>query len=219
MTDATVLDPGAGGGAPRDAPPSTGAAAPGGHGALEIPDFQMVPRVGLVLAAIVVAATVVAIATDDGWMLQFMHVVFGSAWTVLDLFLGLVLGPILGSMPVPARIALTTRLMPKMLVIMPTVVTATLGAGWGLGRHLGTILSSYPNHGWVVASFVIVGVMAVLALGLLEPANIAVLFELKKPRPRPEVIERLMKRFVYCAGVLGVMQVATYVIMTKLTSG
>jgi hypothetical protein len=70
-----------------------------------------------------------------------------------------------------------------------------------------------------VASFIVVGIMAVIALGLLEPANIAVLFELKKPRPNPEVIERLMKRFLYCAGVLGVMQVATLVIMTKLSSG
>jgi hypothetical protein len=61
--------------------------------------------------------------------------------------------------------------------------------------------------------------MAILALGLLEPANIAVLIELKKPRPNPEVIERLMKRFVYCAGVIGLMQIATLVIMTKLSSG
>jgi hypothetical protein len=58
----------------------------------------------------------------------------------------------------------------------------------------------------------------VIALGLLEPANIAVLIELKKPRPNPLVIEKLMKRFVYCAGVLGLMQVATLVIMTKLGS-
>ena len=65
-------------------------------------------------------------------------------------------------------------------------------------------LTVYPDHGWVVASFIVVGVMAVIALGLLEPANIAVLIELKKPRPNPEVIERLMKRFIYCAGVLGV---------------
>ena len=52
----------------------------------------------------------------------------------------------------------------------------------------------------MVASYIVVGVMAVLALGLLEPANIAVLVELKKPRPNPAVIERLMKRFIYCAG-------------------
>ena len=69
-----------------------------------------------------------------------------------------------------------------------------------------------------MASFIVVGVMAVLALGLLEPANIAVLFELKKPRPNPAVIERLMKRFMYCAGILGAMQVATLVIMTKIAS-
>jgi hypothetical protein len=74
-------------------------------------------------------------------------------------------------------------------------------------------------HGWIVASFIVVGVMAIIALGLLEPANIAVLFELKKPRPNPAVIERLMKRFIYSAGILGVMQVATLVIMTKIASG
>ena len=33
------------------------------------------------------------------------------------------------------------------------------------------------------------------------------------------MIERLMKRFLYCAGILGVMQIATLVIMTKLASG
>ena len=108
--------------------------------------------------------------------------------------------------------------MPKMVIIMPIVVTATLAAGWQLGVHEGTVLNSFPQHGWVVASFIVVGVMSVLALGLFEPANIAVLFELKKPRPNPEVIEQLMKRFIYCAGILGVMQVATLVIMTKLGS-
>jgi hypothetical protein len=33
------------------------------------------------------------------------------------------------------------------------------------------------------------------------------------------VIDRLMKRFIYSAGILGAMQIATLVIMTKLTSG
>ena len=70
----------------------------------------------------------------------------------------------------------------------------------------------------MVASYIVVGVMAVIALGLLEPANIAVLFELKKPRPNPAVIERLMKRFIYSAGVTGAMQIATLVIMAKLAS-
>ena len=186
--------------------------------AIEIPEFQIVPRAGLVLVAIVLVALIVAIEVNKLWPLTFFHVAFGAAWTIIDLFLGLVLGPIMGRMSVPARIEFTTRLMPKMLLIMPTVVTATLAAGWQLGVHEGTVLTSYPQHGWVVASFIVVGVMSVLALGLLEPANIAVLIELKKRRPNPHVIEQLMKRFIYCAGILGAMQVATLVIMTKLAS-
>jgi hypothetical protein len=171
------------------------------------------------VVAISMVLLIVAIAVNTLWPLEFFHVAGGAAWTIIDLFLGLILGPIMGSMSIPARIEFTTRLMPKMVLIMPTVVTMTLASGWQLSTKLGTNLTSFPNHGWVVASFIVVGVMAVLALGLLEPANIAVLFELKKPRPRPEVIERLMKRFIYCAGILGLMQVATLVIMTKLAAG
>ena len=186
--------------------------------ALEIPDFEVVPRKGLVLVALAAVLLIAVIAVNQLWPLMFLHVAGGAAWTIIDLFLGLVLGPIMGAMPVAARIQFTTRLMPKMVLIMPTVVTLTLAAGWQLGVKMGTVLTSYENHGWVVASFIVVGVMSVLALGLLEPANIAVLIELKKPRPNPAVIERLMKRFIYCAGVLGIMQVATLVIMTKLAS-
>jgi hypothetical protein len=122
-------------------------------------------------------------------------------------------------MAIPARIELTTKLMPKMLLIMPTLVTLTLASGWQLGRYLSTIDSGHPLHGWIVASYIVVGVMAVIALAVLEPANVAVLFELKKPRPNPEIIQRLMKRFIYTAGITGAMQVTTLAIMTKVAVG
>ena len=183
--------------------------------AIERPDFDIVPRVGLAISAVAMVALVVAIAANKLWPLEFLHVAAGAAWTIIDLFLGLVLGPIMGKMSIPARIEFTTRLMPKMVLIMPTVVTLTLAAGWQLATKLGTVSTAYPQHGWIVASFIVVGVMAVIALGLLEPANIAVLFELKKRRPNPHVIERLMKRFIYSAGILGAMQIATLVLMTE----
>jgi hypothetical protein len=195
-------------------PPAEAAAA----GPPAIPEFEIVPRRGLPIVAAVFAALIVAIAVNRLWPLEFLHVVFGSAWTIIDLFLGLVLGPILGRLSVPARIEFTTRFMPKMVLIMPTVVTVTLAAGWQLGHFLGTIYPGYAYHGWIVASYIVVGCMAVIALGLLEPANIAVLTELKKPRPNPAIIEHLMKRFLYTAGILGAMQVATFVIMTKISS-
>jgi hypothetical protein len=202
---------------PRAAPGALAGGPP--RAALERPDFQIVPRAGLPIVALVVVLLIIAIAVNEKWPLMFLHVVAGAAWTIIDLFLGFVIGPILGKLSIPARIEVTTRLMPKMVLIMPTVVAVTLAAGWQLATNLGYNLTSYQYHGWVVASFIVVGAMAVIALGLLEPANIAVLTELKKPRPNPEVIERLMKRFIYTAGATGLMQVATLVIMTRLATG
>ena len=180
--------------------------------------IQIVPLRGLPVVGVVVVGLVAAIASNKLWPLTFFHVVGGGIWTALDLFLGLVIGPILGRLSIPARMEFSARFMPKMLLIMPTLVTMTLASGFQLARLVGNLDPRVPQHGWVVASFIVVGVMAVIAIGILEPANIAVLFELRKPEPNGEVIGRLMKRFIYTAGITGVMQVATLVIMTKLSS-
>ncbi len=199
---------------PADAPPP-GAA---GHGPPPVPNFNIVPVRGLPIVAVVLVGLVVAIASNNLWGLMFFHVAGGGLWTSLDLFLGLVLGPIMGAMSIPSRVEFTTRFMPKMLLIMPTLVAMTLGAGFQLARHVGNLQATYPHHGWIVASMIIVGIMAVIALGLLEPANLAVLFELKKPQPNGERIGRLMKVFIYTAGITGLLQIATILIMTFLAS-
>jgi hypothetical protein len=182
-------------------------------------EVKIVPLAALPIIAVVLIGMIAAIASDTTWPLDFYHVVGGGLWTAVDLFLGLVLGPIMGTMSIQSRIELSSRLMPKLLVLMPTLVTMTLGSGFQLAHHLGFLESGYPNHGWLLASYIVVGVMAVIALGLLEPANVAVLFELRKPEPDPQRIGRLMKVFIYTAGITGVMQVATLVIMTKVASG
>lgn len=179
---------------------------------------QVLPVRGLPVVGVVIVLLVVAISTNSLWALDFFHVVGGGLWTALDLFVGMVLGPILGRLSIPARMELTARLMPKMVLIMPTLVTMTLGAGFQLARRLGNLASNSPNHPWLVASFVVVGVMAVVALGVLEPANLAVLFELRRPTPRGEVIAALMRRFIYTAGITGAMQIATLVIMTHVAA-
>src|ERR1035437_2903016 len=94
--------------------------------ALERPDFQIVPRAGLSIVAAILSLLIAGIAVNKLWPLEFLHVVGGATWTVIDLFLGFVLGPIMGKLSIPARVEFTTRLMPKMVLIMPTVVTVTL---------------------------------------------------------------------------------------------
>jgi hypothetical protein len=187
-------------------------------GAPSRPKIQIVPVRGLPIVAVVIAGLVVTIASNKLWPLEFYHVVGGGMWTALDLFLGLVIGPIMAKMSVSARMEFSARFMPKMLLIMPTLVTMTLASGWQLARLVGNLDVGYPKHWWLTASFIVVGVMAVIAIGILEPANIAVLFEMRKPQPDGEIIGRLMRRFVYTAGITGVMQIATLVIMTRLAS-
>jgi hypothetical protein len=182
------------------------------------PKIPIVPLKGLPFSALALAIVTLAIATNWKWLLMFSHVVGGATWTALDLFVGLVIGPIMGRMSIPARAEFASKFMPAMVIIMPTIVTMNLGAGFSLAHQLGNLSASSPNHAWLIGSFIVVGIMATIALGVLEPANVAVLYEMNKPVPNGARIERLMKRFIYTAGVTGVMQIATLVIMTRVAS-
>ena len=183
------------------------------------PPATIVPVAGIPIVAVVLGALIAAIISNKLWALDFFHVVGGALWTGVDLFVGLIIGPILRRMSVQARVEFSTRFMPKMLLLMPTLVIVTLTAGFQLARLTGNLSTAAPLHGWVVASFVVVGLLSVVAIGILEPANLAVLFELRKPKPDGELIGRLMRLFVMTAGIIGAGQVATLVIMTKLASG
>ena len=199
--------------------PEGAGVVPPSSGARETASYQIVPLRALPVVGTVLVLLVVAIAGNWLWAIDFFHVAGGGLWTAIDLFLGFVIGPIMGKMSIPARMEFSKRLMPKMVVLMPTLVVCTLGAGWQLARHLGNLSTAYPEHGWLVASMVVVAVMAIVAIGVLEPANLAVLFELRKPQPNGELVGKLMRRFIYSAGVTGAMQIATLVIMSRLATG
>src|ERR1700726_1381354 len=92
------------------------------------PAVKIVPVKALPIVAVVLVGLIVAIATDSRWALDFYHVAGGGLWTGIDLFVGLVIGPILGRLSIPARAEFAARFMPKMVLIMPTVVVMTLAA-------------------------------------------------------------------------------------------
>lgn len=196
-----------------------GLAGPASQGPpTERPKIQVVPLRGLPVSGLALLIVIASIWGNWQWALVFCHVVGGGLWTGVDLFVGLVIGPILGRLSVPARAEFSARFMPKMVIIMPTVVMMTLATGFQIARKMGNLYVKSPNHSWLIVSFCVVGVMAVIALGVLEPANIAVLFEMNKPTPDGELIGRLMKRFIYTAGITGLMQIATLIIMTRVAT-
>ncbi len=188
---------------------------------------QPIPQVGagrlissrlLAVPATAVVLLLAAIFSNRLWPLDFLHVASGGLWTGIDLFMGFVVGPVLRRLDPPVRGAVMRRLMPKMMVVMPTLALTTMTAGWQLARKLGVLETPYPRHWWLVVSFVIVAILALTAFAVLLPANIGVLLELRKPQPDGQAIARLMSRYTACTAVQGCMQVATLVVMTRIAT-
>ena len=88
-----------------------------------IPEFEIIPVKAIPLVGIVLIGLVAAILSNKLWPLEFFHVASGGIWTAVDLFVGLMIGPILGRLSMQARIEFVTRFMPKMVLLMPTLVT------------------------------------------------------------------------------------------------
>ncbi len=179
----------------------------------------LVPLWGLVVDGLVIAALVLTIVRASRYWLDFFHVFGGALWISTDLLMGFVIGPIMNKMDIPARMVFSKNLMTKMLVIMPTAVICTVAAGWQLALVDGFFSYPYgPRHGWILAALIVVAVLSILAYTFLEPANIVVLLELRKPEPNGLLIGKMMRRFIYAAGVLGVLQLSIVVIMVRLVT-
>src|SRR5258708_37068306 len=101
--------------------------------------------------ALAVVVMIAAIASHVLWFLNFVHVMAGLMWTGIDIFMGFVIGPILRGCDLPTRRAVITRLMPKMLFLMPTLAAVTGTAGWVLAKDMGFLDVGYPQFYWALA--------------------------------------------------------------------
>jgi uncharacterized membrane protein len=173
----------------------------------------------LIWCALAFAVLAVVVWLDDRWALNFVHVMCGVLWTGIDLFMGFVVGPVMRSLPPPARRAMIVRLMPKTLFLLPTLAILTTTAGWYHARQLGFLDLPYPQYGWVLAALLIVTVLTVQGFGVLLPANLLVYLEMRKPQPDLPRIGRLMRRYVYAVAFQGTMQLAIIVVMARFVTG
>lgn len=173
----------------------------------------------LVAAAVALSVMVAAILWGSLWMLNFVHVMAGVLWTGIDLFMGFVIGPVLRTVSVETRRTMMSGIIPRTLVLMPTLSTITSTAGWFLAVRLGFLDLGYPEFWWVIAALVIVSVLTVQGLGYLLPTNLKLYFEMQKPAPDFAKLGRWMKTYVRVVAVQGVMQVAIIVVMARFATG
>ncbi len=169
--------------------------------------------------AAALAVMVAAILSQALWFLNFVHVMSGLLWTGIDLFMGFVLGPILRSCDFATRRAIITRLMPRMLFLLPTLAVMTGTAGWFLARDMGFLDLGYPEFYWVLAALIIIAALTIQGFALLLPTNLRVCLEMQKPEPDTAKIGRWMRRYVRSVAIQGALQVAIIVVMARFVTG
>ena len=162
---------------------------------------------------------VFAINGESLWFLNFVHVMAGVLWTGIDLFMGFVVGPVLRRVSPETRKTMMSGIIPRTLILMPTLSTITSTAGWFLAKRLGFLDLGYPEFWWVIAALAIVTVLTVQGLGYLLPVNLRLYFEMQKAQPDGAKIARWMRTYVRVVAVQGTMQVAIIVVMSKFATG
>ena len=173
----------------------------------------------LIWVVIALGVMVKAIVSGDDWLLRYVHVASGVLLTGADILLGFVVGPIVRRLEFEARRSFTLKLLPKTLFIMSPLGIIAPTSGWFLAVHVGYLDFGYPEFWWVIGALVIAGILAVLGLAVLLPANIRTYLEMRKDRPDPVRVARIMRRYFVANALSGVMQVLIIVIMVKFATG
>ena len=120
----------------------------------------------IVAAIAALAAMTAAILGSSSWFLNFVHVMAGALWTGIDLFMGFVVGPVLRRVSLDTRRAMIAGIIPRTLILMPTLSAITSTSGWFLAVRLGYLDLGYPQFWWVIAALAIVTVLTVQGLGI-----------------------------------------------------
>jgi len=170
-----------------------------------------------VAAAFAVLAA--AILLGNVFFLNFVHVMCGVMWTGIDVFVGFVLGPSLRQVDLPARRALSMKLLPRMLFLMPSLAIITGTAGYFLAKTLGFLDVSYPDKLWVDAALVIIAILTVQGLCVLLPINLLTCLELQKEQPDLDKLGHRMRIYVRQTALQASLQIAIIVVMARFATG
>ena len=170
-------------------------------------------------AAAALAAMTAAILGPSLWFLDFVHVMAGALWTGIDLFMGFVIGPVLRRVTLDTRRAMIAGIIPRTLILMPTLSAITSTSGWFLAVRMGFLDVAYPQFWWVIAALLIVSVLTVQGLGILLPMNLKLYFEIMKSAPDPDKLKRWMRTYVRVVALQGTMQVLIIVVMARFATG
>ncbi len=145
-------------------------------------------------------------------VINYVHIMTAVLWTGIDLFMGAVLGPVLGGMEPKDRANVFKRLIPRMTFLMPVLAAVATTSGIQLAQRMGWSLTD----SWVLAALIITGILAIQGFGLLLPNEIRIFRQLLSSTPDIDRISRLGMINAKLGGLQGAFQLAIIVIMVNI---
>ena len=159
-----------------------------------------------------VGALIYALNSESFTSLNYVHIMAGSLWTGIDLYLGFVLGPVLGSLDPGERVAVFMRLMPRMTFLMPVLAGVTFTSAFELTNRMGLPL----DNPWIIAALVVTGILCIQGFAVLLPNEIRIFKQLLSDKPDTDKIARLGMQNARLGGVQGVFQLAIIFFMASV---
>jgi len=168
------------------------------------------PYFVVLVVLIPVAALIFALNRSSLMPINYVHIMAGALWTGIDLFMGLILGPVLGGVAPIERANVFKRLTPKMTFFMPVIAAVTITAGINLTQRLGMFSLTNPK---ILAALIIAAILTVQGFGYLLPNEIRILRQLLSDKPDIEKIGRLGMRNARLGGIQGILQLSIIFVM------
>ncbi|MDO8514796.1 MAG: hypothetical protein Q7S50_04595 [bacterium] len=180
--------------------------------------FSKVVELGgrtFIFLAIVVPHAVLAVAfgIDSITLLNYVHIMCGMLWTGIDLFMGFIVGPILGQLAPERKAEVFRLLIPKMTFLMPVLAGVTIITGFMMAQRMGMLSLTQPL---VAAALAITVVLVVQGFGFLLPNEVRIFRQLISEKPDGDRIAKLGMQNARLAGIQGLFQLAIILVMANL---
>jgi hypothetical protein len=170
---------------------------------------------GLPMILIPPAIMVAIIISGNFYFLEYFHVISGSAWTGMDLVMGIFFAYIMKGLGDAEKAEVSKRLTPMMLFFMPAISTTTVTAGVYLALSLGI---SFTSPYFIVVAVIAI-ILTVQGLLIFLPNEARVYLELIRGGKDIRKIVRLTMINIRLSLVQLVLQITIILFMAHFATG
>lgn len=170
---------------------------------------------GLPMLLIPIIVLILILFSGNFYFLEYFHVVVGSAWTGMDLVMGLFFAFIMRGLSNIERAEVSKRLIPMMLFFMPSIATTTITAGIYLAAGLGIDFFSI----YFIITAIIALILTVQGLLIFLPNELRIYSEILRGSRNVEKIVRLTMFNLKLSLSQVVLQIVIIVFMAHFATG